>query len=284
MRTVIASKKPAWITLAVALVFHALLLSAQTSKQFDTSFVRIWLLASLGPFEKFVDASVEGIESVWTGYIGLIHVRGDNEQLLAENSKLRMEVMQKSEDAIELTRLRQLLDLKTTPIGKTVAARVIGRDPTQIGQSITIDKGERSGVGKDATIITRDGGVVGRVIDSSGNYSVVQLILDSQSAVGFIVRSSRRVGILKGNGSAELEMDYIDDDNDIVQGDELITSGQDQIYPKGLSLGVVLSVGPRQGNFKVVRIRPSVNFRRLEEVLCMTDHLPEVDVPVGHAP
>ena len=276
MRTVIASKKPAWITLAVALVIHTLLLSAQTSKQFDTSFVRKWLLASLGPFEKIVDASVEGIENVWSGYIGLIHVHRDNETLIAENARLRMEGIQKAEDALELARLRQMMALQATPIGKTVVARVIGKGPTQGGLSLTIDKGTKSGISRDSTIITHDG-VVGRVIDSTASYSVVQLITDSQSAVGFIVRSSRRLGILKGTGGAELEMAFIDDDNDIKQGDELITSGQDRIYPKGLPLGVVLSVGPAQGNFKVVRIRPSVNFGRLEEVLCMTEHLPEVE-------
>jgi rod shape-determining protein MreC len=281
MRTVIDSKKPAWITLAVALVFNTLLLSAQTSKHFDTSFVRVWLLASLGPFEKFVDAGVHGVENIWSGYIDLIHIRRDNEKLLAENGQLRMEVSKNSEDALELARLRQLLDLGAKPIGKTVVARVIGKDPSQGGQNMTIDKGTKSGIGRDTTIITSDG-VVGRVISSSDYFSVVQLIIDSQSAVGFIVRSSRRLGILKGNGSAELEMEFIDDDNDIKQGDELITSGQDQIYPKGIPLGVVLSVGPRQGNFKVVRIRPSVNFGRLEEVLCMTDHLPEVST--GQAP
>jgi rod shape-determining protein MreC len=281
MRTVIDSKKPAWITLAVALVFNTLLLSAQTSKHFDTSFVRVWLLASLGPFEKFVDAGVHGVENMWNGYIDLIHVRRDNEKLLAENGQLRMEVSKNSEDALELARLRQLLDLGAKPIGKTVVARVIGKDPSQGGQNMTIDKGTKSGIGRDTTIITSDG-VVGRVISSSDYFSVVQLIIDSQSAVGFIVRSSRRLGILKGNGSAELEMEFIDDDNDIKQGDELITSGQDQIYPKGIPLGVVLSVGPRQGNFKVVRIRPSANFGRLEEVLCMTDHLPEVST--GQAP
>ena len=283
MRTVIASKKPAWITLAVALVFHTLLLSVQTSRHFDTSFVRVWLLATLGPFEKVVDASVEGVERIWSGYIGLIHVHRDNENLLAENGKLRMELIQKTEDALELTRLRQLMELQATPIGKTVAARVIGKDPSQGGRNLTIDKGLRSGVNKDATVITRDG-VVGRVIVSSDYFSVVQLIVDSQSAVGFIVRSSRRIGILKGTGGSELEMEFIEDDNDIKQGDELITSGQDQIYPKGIPLGIVMSVGPRQGNFKVVRIRPSVNFGRLEEVLCMTEHLPEVPVAVGQTP
>jgi rod shape-determining protein MreC len=281
MRTVIASKKPAWITLAIALVFHTLLLSVQTNKRIDTSFVRVWLLDALGPIEKAVDTGVESVENVWSGYVGLIHVHRDNEKLISENSRLRMELAQKTEGVVELGRLRKMMDLQATPIGKTIVARVIGKDPSQGGQNITIDKGTRSGIRRDTTIITGDG-VVGRVISAANFFSVVQLITDSQSATGFIVRSSRRLGILKGIGGPELEMEYIDDDNDIKQGDELITSGQDQIYPKGLVLGTVVLVGPKQGNFKLVRVRPSVNFGHLEEVLCMTEHLPEV--PVGQAP
>lgn len=275
MRTVIASKRPAWIALAVALVFHTLLLSVQSNKRIDTSFVRVALLDSLGPMEKLVDLSVEGVEHVWFGYISLVHAHRDNLQLQAENDRLKIEAARRDEDILELARLRQLMDLQTTGLGKTIVARIIGKAPTMGGLTLTIDKGTHHGIQRDSTIITRDG-VVGRVISAGNLNSVVQLIVDSQSAVGFIVRSTRRLGILKGNGGSELEMEYIDDDNDIRQGDELITSGQDQIYPKGLPLGVVVSVGPRQGNFKLVRIRPSVNLGHLEEVLCLTEHIPEV--------
>jgi|SRR5712671_4258611 len=275
MRTIVASKKPAWITLAVALVFHTLLLSVQSSKRADTSFLRGWLIDSIGTLEKVVDAPVEGIENVWKGYVGLVHVNRDNVKLQAENDQLRSELARRDEGALELTRLRQMMGMQAPEMGKTVAARIVGKSPSLTGQALTIDKGIRSGVQRDSTIVTRDG-VVGRVISAGDYYSVVQLIIDSQSAVGFIVRSSRRLGILKGTGGNELELEYIDDDNDIKQGDEVITSGQDQIYPKGLTLGVVVFVGPKQGNFKVVRVRPSVNFGRLEEVLCMTEHLPEI--------
>jgi len=281
MRTVIASKKPAWITLAVALVFHALLLSVQMNKRIDTSFVRVWLLDSLGPAEKFVDVSVESVENIWRGYFDLIHVRRENLKLQSENDRMRMDLARRQEEVLELGRLRQLMDLQATDIGKTVVARIIGREPSLGGQTVTIDKGTHSGVQRDSTVMSPDG-VVGRVIYAGNFSSVVQLIVDSQSAVGFIVQSSRRLGILKGTGGSELEMEYIDDDNDIKQGDELITSGQDRIYPKGLPLGVVVFVGPRQATFKVVRIRPRVNFARLEEVLCMTEHLPEV--PAGQVP
>ena len=281
MRTVIASKKPAWITLAVALVFHALLLSVQMNKRIDTSFVRVWLLDSLGPAEKLVDVSVESVENIWRGYFDLIHVRRENLKLQSENDRMRMDLARRQEEVLELGRLRQLMDLQATDIGKTVVARIIGREPSLGGQTVTIDKGTHSGVQRDSTVMSPDG-VVGRVIYAGNFSSVVQLIVDSQSAVGFIVQSSRRLGILKGTGGSELEMEYIDDDNDIKQGDELITSGQDRIYPKGLPLGVVVFVGPRQATFKVVRIRPRVNFARLEEVLCMTEHLPEV--PAGQVP
>jgi rod shape-determining protein MreC len=277
MRTDIASKKPIWITLAIALVFHTLLLSIQTNRRFNTSILRAWLIDSQGPLEKIVDVGIEGIENIWNGYIGLIHVRRDNQKLLSDNDRLRIELAKREEEGLELARLRQLMDLQPSGIGKSIVARIIGKDPSTGSQSLTIDKGSHSGVQRDSTIITRDG-LVGRVIFAGKLFSTVQLIVDSQSAVGFVVRSSRRLGILKGNGSSELEMEYIDDDNDIKQGDELITSGQDQIYPKGISLGVVISVKPGTGSFKAVRIRPSVNFTHLEEVLCMTEHVSEVSV------
>jgi rod shape-determining protein MreC len=279
VRIVLPSKKPSWIALIVLLGFHTLLLSVQTNKRFDTSFVRGWLLDSLGPFEKLTDLGAEGVENVWHGYFALVGEHRENLRLHSENDALRLELATRQEDALELARLHQLMDMRAAIGGKTVVARIIGRSPASGSQTLTIDKGSSSGVMRGSTILTAEG-IVGRVIFAGNNYSIIQLILDSQSAVGFVVRSSRRIGILKGSGATTLEMEYIEDDNEIQQGDELLSSGQDQIYPKGLSLGFVVYVGPRQGNFKTVRIRPSVNFAKLEEVLCMTD----AELSIGQAP
>jgi rod shape-determining protein MreC len=84
---------------------------------------------------------------------------------------------------------------------------------------------------------------------------------------------------VKGIGSRELELDYIDDDNEIKEGDDLITSGLDRIYPKGIPLGTVTSVGPRRGLIKYVTIRPHADLGRLEEVLCVVEHPPEIPDP-----
>ena len=64
MRIVLPSKKPSWIALVILLAIHTLLLSVQTNKKIDTSFIRVWLLNSLGPVEKVFDFGTKGIDGV----------------------------------------------------------------------------------------------------------------------------------------------------------------------------------------------------------------------------
>lgn len=266
----IASRKPVWITLAAALCIHSLLISLQTSHRIDTGFVRGWILDSLAPLEKLVDRTLHGTGSIWDRYFALIGVYDENQRLRAQVDELKIQLARQHEDILEAERLRKLVGLDESGVGKTVIARVIGRDPTQSHQSVTINKGRAHGVQPDAAIITPEG-IVGRVI-YAGNYSaIVQLILDSQSGVGVLVMPNRRLGIVKGNGGTELDLDYIDDDSEIKEGDQMITSGDDRIYPKGLPVGVITSVGPRRGMFKTVRIRPKADLGRLEEVLCVIE-------------
>jgi rod shape-determining protein MreC len=275
-RIVAASKKPTWIALAVALAIQTGLISIQARRRVDTSFVRVWVLDSLAPVEKLVDRSTYGILYVWGRYIGLIGARDENQRLKHQVDELQMQLQQNREDIGELQRLRGVLSLPTSNIGKTMVARVIGRDPAR-SQTVTIDKGATHGVKPDSAVIT-PAGVVGRVIHTSNFFSIVQLIVDSQSAVGVLLESTRRQGIVRGTGGHDLDLDYIDDDSDLKQGDTFLTSGLDRIYPKGLPVGVIVSIGPRRGFLKTVQIKPSADLGRLEEVICITEHSEHVDV------
>jgi rod shape-determining protein MreC len=275
-RTVVESKKAVWIVLAVALVLHTGLISLQGRRRIDASFIRMWILDSLGPIEKLVDRSSHGIFSVWDRYIALIGLHDENERLKGENDKLRMQIATDREAVLEAQRVRELAGLQDPGIGKTIVANVIGRDAGR-SQTVTIDKGRAHGVKTDSAVITASG-IVGRVILSSNFFSIVQLITDSQSAVGVMVESTRRQGIVKGTGGINLELDYIDDDSDLKDGDKFLTSGLDRIYPKGLPLGVITTVGPRRGLIKTVEVQPSADLGRLEEVLCVIDHSQNVDV------
>jgi rod shape-determining protein MreC len=272
---IVASKKPVWATLIVALLFHSVVISLQTSRRVDTSFMRIFLLDSLAPAEKIVDTAFDNVSTFWDRYVALIGAERENETLRGEVNELRMQLDRQREALIESQRLRDLLGLRELIGGTTVAARVIGRDPSQ-AETVTIDKGSSHGIHVDTPVMT-PGGVVGRVIYAGNFFSIVQLIIDSQASVGVLVRSSRRQGIVRGMGSSDLELDYIDDDNDLQEGDELVTSGLDRIYPKGLPVGSITSIGPRVGLFKAVRIRPSADLGQLEEVLCILGHPESVE-------
>src|SRR5262249_21930005 len=145
---------------------------------------------------------------VWHGYFALVGLRGENLQLRTENDALKLQLAKQNEEVLEATRLRKLLDLQNAGLGKLVVARVIGRDadPLQSHQTVPIDKGQLHGVQPNTAIMTAEG-AVGRVIYAANLFSIVQLIIDYQSAPAVIVRSSRRQAIVKGTGSREMELD-----------------------------------------------------------------------------
>jgi len=267
------AKRSGWIALGSALIFHLGLLSLQTNQYGSPRFMRSWLLDTLVPGEKLVDRGFQGISGIWDGYIALVGVREENQKLQAENQKLQMQIQKQDEAIREAARLRGYLNLTETGVGTMVAARVIGRDPSRSLQTVTIDKGQSHGVKLNDSVITPQG-VVGRIISVGRSSAVVQLITDTQSAVAAILRESRVQALFKGTGGKDLELDYIDDDSGIQVGNEVITSGLDQIYPKGLPLGIVKSVNPGGEEFKLVIAQPTADLSRLEEVLVVTEPAP----------
>ena len=270
------AKRPGWITLGSALVFHVLLLSLQTNQHGGPGFMRKWLLNALVPAEKLVDSGVQGVWGVWNGYIALIGVREDNHKLQAENDQLRMRIQSQDEAIREAQRLRAFLGLSESGVGKLVAARVIGRDPSRSLLTVTLDKGLGDGIKLDASVIT-PAGVVGRVISAGSGSSVVQLITDAQSEVAAMLRESRVQVLFKGTGGRDLELNYIEElnyveaDGGMVVGDELVTSGLDQIHPKGLPLARITSIGEKGEFFSLVLARPLADLARLEEVFVVIE-------------
>jgi len=237
----------------------------------------MWILDSLAPMEKLVDRSSYGVVHVWDSYIWLVGTKDENQRLKQENDQLHMQMAADHEAVLEAQRVRGLNGLQESGIGKTLVARVIGRDAGR-NQTVTIDKGRAHGVKPDSAIITASG-VVGRVIQSSNFFSIVQLITDSQSAVGVLLESTRGQGIVKGNGGRDLDLDYIYDDNDLKPGDKFLTSGMDKVYPKGLPLGTILTVADRRvgGLIKSVQVRPAADIGRLETVLCVIERAENID-------
>jgi rod shape-determining protein MreC len=111
-------------------------------------------------------------------------------------------------------------------------------------------------------------GVVGQIVDASHHQSRLMLIIDRNSAVDALVQRTRARGIVKGTSGDECYLDYVLYEDDVRVGDQVISSGFDGVYPKGLLIGTVTAVNFQGADvFKEVKIAPAVDFDKIEEVL-----------------
>src|SRR5437870_3249593 len=111
-RVIVASKRPIWIALTIALVIHTGLISLQGRRRIDTSFVRVWILDTLAPMEKLVDRASLGVLYVWDRYVWLIGAHDENDRLKHENDSLRLQIAQEKEAVLEAQRVRSLAALQ----------------------------------------------------------------------------------------------------------------------------------------------------------------------------
>ncbi|HLY92701.1 MAG TPA: rod shape-determining protein MreC [Candidatus Angelobacter sp.] len=236
-----------------------------------TRLIRVWTITAFTPIEKLFISTGHFFRNSWHNYADLRGVRKQNEELQQEIERLRLEQVKLRQDADQARRLQALLEFRQKFVDKTVTAQVIATSGTEQSRVIIIDKGSRDGLKTDMAVITPDG-IVGKVKDVFPLSSQVLLINDHDSGAGVILESSRLQGILKGTSLGELQVTDIMSDEKVEAGEHVITSGGDRIYPKGLSVGTVTSAGPDHDNdpFMSIKVKPSADLRRLEEVLVIT--------------
>lgn len=271
------------VTILVAILFVQVLglavqVKRRSSADESTRVIRLWTVSAVTPLEKALVWCQNGLGGIWSNYVYLRGVRQENRELKFEIERLRLEQVRLSDDAQQARRLQALLGFKETYIAKTVAAQVIGSSGSEQSRSIYIDKGTSAGVDKDMAVITADG-LVGRVLRAFGSSAQVLLINDQSSGVGVILDKSRLQGVIKGTASGEVVVEKVMTDEQVTPGERIVTSGGDQIFPKGITVGTVMKVTPGADLFLNIRVKPSANLSRLEEVLVITtkeDRAPSV--------
>ncbi len=262
------------VTILVAILFAQVLgLAVQVKRRSgadeSTRIIRLWTVSAITPFEKAIVWCQNGLGGMWNNYVYLRGVRQENRDLKFEIEQLRLERVRLSDDAQQARRLQALLGFKEQYIAKTVAAQVIGSSGSEQSRSVYIDKGTSDGVEKDMAVITADG-LVGKVLRAYGSSAQVLLINDQSSGVGVILDKSRLQGVIKGTAAGEVVLEKVMTDEQVSPGDLIVTSGGDQIFPKGITVGTVMKVSPGADLFLNIRVKPSANLSRLEEVLVIT--------------
>lgn len=132
-----------------------------------------------------------------------------------------------------------------------------------------LDKGSKDGLKKEMAVVVAEG-VVGRILEVGPVTARVILLLDPEARVGTITEQSRAQGIVAGDGSPKLHMEYLTLDSGVVVEETVITSGVGGIFPKGLRIGTIESISrDPDGLHLAAYIRPFVSFSKLEEVICL---------------
>jgi rod shape-determining protein MreC len=236
----------------------------------NTRLIRIWVVGAITPFERGLVWIESSSSNLWHNYVYLRGVRAENRELKQQIEQMRLEQVRLSEDATQAHRLQNLLAFKEQYIAKTVAAQVIGSSGSDLSRSVYIDKGEDDGLKRDMAVITADG-IVGKVLLVYPSTSQVLLINDQSSGVGVILEKSRLQGVLRGSAGGEVMLERIMSDEQVAPGERVLTSGGDQIFPKGLPVGTVTQVANGKDLFLNIKIKPAADLSKLEEVLVLIE-------------
>jgi len=253
-----------WVFL---LFFSLIILSSNLGKRRPWNSAEQFVVEMTAPFQKFIKETVNVTENIWLKYFGLIDARNENIRLKREINALKMENYRYQELFATHKRLQELLQFEKKIDWPVSAAQVIGRDPTGWFESVIIDKGAEANLRINMPVVNAMG-VVGRLVSVSHNYAKALLIIDQNSAVDCIIQRSRDKGVVKGLSPKICKLDYVLKTSDVVVGDMVVTSGLGRVFPKGVPVGEVTEVQNIPGElFKDVKVRPFVDFSKLEEVL-----------------
>lgn len=233
--------------------------------------LRSWAMAVAGPIEGVTHGAGLGLRSAWTNYVDLRGARAQNTSLRQEVARLRLEQAAFAQDAAEGRRLQTLLAFKQHYVTSTVAAQVIGTSGSDRSHVFWIDKGTADGLRPEQAVITPDG-VVGKLRDVMPHTAQLLLIDDPNSGAGVILQSTRMRGIVRGTAAGEVVINNLTPDDRVKPGEQVITSGGDEVFPRGLPVGSIAFIepDPRHQPYTLIHIKPAANLRQLEEVLVIT--------------
>ena len=255
----------------ILIAVNIIILSVNSQDRTPSTRIGQVALFFISPFQNLASDSIHLVQDIWRHYFNLVGVSKKNDNLVnalkaanEKNNRLR-------ELELSHSRLQSLLDFKTNLESQVIAAVVVGKDPSPWLKTVVIDKGTDEGVQRGMPVVTPDG-IAGLVIDASDSYAKVLLITDQNSALDALTQTTRARGIVKGEFSGKLRLDFVLRRHDITAEDIIITSGLDGVFPKGLRVGYVQEViKPNSGIFQEVSVTPYVDFEKLEEVLVIID-------------
>jgi rod shape-determining protein MreC len=226
----------------------------------------------ISPVQKTFQASSDRINYFFRTLTEIGNLRRENVELKKENLELIYKVSQLREVKRENSILRQQLNFSESMCQSRTCldwkiARVVGRNPDNYNNYIIIDVGKNDGAEEDQAVIISGGIMIGKITELFDNFSKVMLITDPKSSVNSITQTTRANGIVRGKYSTGAKLEMINQNERLVDGDLIITSGLKKTIPKGLIIGKISEIEESANKvFKQADIHLLADFNHIEEV------------------
>jgi rod shape-determining protein MreC len=249
------------------LLLSLYILTAAARGQLKNDPIGPMLLWIMRPLQIAAQTTMNWIQDIQDSYSTLAGYKSENEKLRKRIEQLEVERNQLLEAEATNQRLQQLLEFRSRLPSGTVTASIIADSASSWFKSCLLDKGSADGVRKGMAVVTPLG-IVGQVVAVTGRTAKVLLLSDPNSGVDVLVQRTRARGIVSGSLDDGTTLKYVKRSEDIQEGDRLVTSGLDGIFPKGIVVGTVIKVRKQTlGLFQYIEVMPAVSLTRTEEVL-----------------
>jgi rod shape-determining protein MreC len=199
----------------------------------------------------------------------------DRRNLRQENAQLQeaLEALQAERRQLEISleQLESLLQVRNTQSpGAVLTAPVLQVSPSPIIRQVVIGRGATSGIRRNMPVTTPEG-LVGMVTEVAPRTSSVRAITDPQSAVGVTLRNKGGQGIAVGVPGGLVRVTDFREELTVEVGDIVETSSRGGLFPRGITLGVVVDVPPRDPNNLRIEflVEPAVNMGMLTDVVLL---------------
>ncbi len=211
---------------------------------------RSTVLGVFTPVGDFFGNVFEPVGDAWSGAFDQRDLAKENEELRRQIDDLEGQVTsgevakESNRRLLEQARIEYLGDVET------VQARVVGGSISNFDTTITIDKGESSGIAVDMPVVTGKG-LIGRVVQTSPSSATVELLTSGDFAVGFTAVGSNVQGVLSGVSDGGGLRGTVDVTGNVHPEQLLVTSGTlGSPYPQGIPIGTLSAVSDQPSSLE----------------------------------
>ena len=232
----------------------------------------------VNPVKNGVTLLVNKAERLYDYLFGYELLQAQNEQLQEELANMNQDIRDAQTYKAENERLRSLENLtdKHTDYQLEIA-NVVSWGGSGYGSTMTISQGSSVGLNTGMCVITETRQVIGIITEVGTNWATVTTILDTTSEIGAYIFGSGYSCIAQGDFTlmkeGNLRASYLSSSATIRNSDQLLTSGDGDIYPPGLVIGTVTDVGDDETNVaKYAVITPTVEIDKVEQVFVIKSY------------